>query len=431
MVDYSTQDKTLSHKELIEKTWLRMAQSSVWLPHYGVYFTVTRVAFYTKGVRHWPIISFLRAQIHDRDWNELRDHDIHWQGETIRFPRILDIPAPFVIGGAFYGPEDPRIIIEDHPDAEPVIIFNMLYDVKHLYRAMHITCPFSNDTTMLQISGARVQQTEKNWMPFMYKEPSAGDTTIGLDASHNSQWPTHHLHFVYEFRPLRVLKCHLLNGLCDWVYQQEASDSLQDHPGDRGGVIRGGTNLVGFSVKNGTATFVGFPKSNVHLGCEEHFYRPSILVFTAASPNLFRIDYMSGSIEFGDQALTSVAKSNPCGEGRIMMANSIARWDRSASEDLMIITYTVDDVTTQTLRIHGIETFVKSILDRSRSGPTTSESVGHVGLIPTELQWSNASDNVLACSVEAAEGYALSLSRGSIGNRTDRPIKANDEPQSM
>lgn len=67
MVDYSTQDSTLSHNEIIKKTWLRMAQSRIWLERHSVFFTVTRVAFYTKGVRHWPVISFLRAQIHDRN----------------------------------------------------------------------------------------------------------------------------------------------------------------------------------------------------------------------------------------------------------------------------------------------------------------------------------------------------------------------------
>lgn len=50
MVDYSSQDKDLSHKEVVEKAWLRMAQSSVWLKRYGVFLTVTRAAFYTKSV---------------------------------------------------------------------------------------------------------------------------------------------------------------------------------------------------------------------------------------------------------------------------------------------------------------------------------------------------------------------------------------------
>lgn len=407
MVDYSTQDSALSHKEVVEKTWLRMAQSSVWLERYNVFFTVTRVAFYTKGVRHWPLISFLRAQIHDRDWKELRDYDIHWQGETIRFPRILDIP--YVIGDAFFGPEDPRVIIEDHPDAEPAIVFNMLYDTKNLYRAMFITRPFSNDTTMLRITGSRPEQAEKNWMPFVYREQAAGNALTGLDVSNNHEWPTHRLHFIYDFKPLRILKCHLLNGWCDYVYQQEAPDSLEGYPEDRGDVFRGGTNLVAFRAQNGVQTFVGFPKSNVHVGCGDAVYRPSMLVFTATSPSIFHIDYMSDSIEFGEQAMTSTAKSDICGEGRIMMANSIAKWDRPAGEDLMTITYTVDDVTTQTLRIHGVEIFVDSIINHSRLDPSKSESTAHVDPDLSDLQWSDVGYHVLACSVGAAEDYAFLL----------------------
>lgn len=410
MVDYSTQDKALSHEEVVEKTWLRMAQSSVWLKRYSVFLTVTRVAFYTRAVRHWPRISFLRAQVHNREWKELRHYDIHWQGETIRFPRILDIPTPYVIEGVFFGPEDPRIIIEDHSEAEPVIVFNMISDVNTLTRAMYVTRPFSNDTTMLQISGGHVAQAEKNWMPFVYKESATGNIPNGLEASNINRWPTHYLHFIYNFKPLRILKCHLLNGWCDWVYQQEAPDFLKEHHKDRGGVFRGATNLVALTAKNGVQTFVGFPKSDVHLGCEEAIYRPSILVFTAASPNHFHIDYMSDSIDFGDQALASTAKSDPCGEGRIMMANSIAEWDRLAGEDMMTITYTVDDVTTQTLRVHGVEAFVNSIHNRSRLGSGKSESTAKEFSDDFELRWSDAGYDVLTCSVDAAEDYALSLS---------------------
>lgn len=409
MVDYSTQDSRLSHKEVVERTWLRMAQSSVWLKRYNVFFTVTRVAFYTKGVRHWPLISFLRAQIHDQDWEELRDYDIDWQGEMIRFPRILDIPAPYVIGDAFFGPEDPRIIIEDHPDAEPVIVFNMLYDTENLCRAMFITRSFSNDTTMLRIAGGKPEQSEKNWMPFVYTEQSAGNALTGLDVFDNHKWPTHHLHFIYDFKPLRILKCHLLNGWCDWVYQQKAPESLTGLPEDRGGVFRGGTNLVPFRAQNGVQTFVGFPKSNVHVGCGEAVYRPSLLVFTATSPNHFHVSYMSDSMEFGNQALSPTAKIDTCGEGRIMMANSIAKWDRSASEDLMTITYTVDDVTTQTLHIHGVEAFVDSIPNRSRLGPSRSVSTAHVDPDLFDLQWPDLGYHVLACSVEAAEDHAFLL----------------------
>lgn len=279
---------------------------------------------------------------------------------------------------------------------------------------MFITRPFSNDTTMLRISGGHAEQPEKNWMPFLYKESSAGTAPTGLDGAQDNHWQMDYLHFIYDFMPLRILKCHLLDGWCDWVYQQKDFNSLGADPDDSGGTLRGGTNLVAFSAEDGVQTFVGFPKSNVHLGCKDHFYRPSILVLTAASPNLFRVDYMSDSMEYGDQALSLNAKRDPCGEGRIMMANSIADWERSAGKDLMTITYTVDDVTTQVLRIHGVEVFVNSVLDRSRFGHGTPKSTARVDLDPADSQWSEAGYNVLACSVQAAEDYAL-LSFKNVG----------------
>jgi beta-1,2-mannosyltransferase len=144
LIDYEGQDRTLTHNQIVAKTWLRMAQSSVWMERYQVYLTVTRVLFYTQGVRHWPKISFLRGQIHDENWIELVDYTLEWNGKHIQFPTIFDIPFPYVKGGAFYGPEDPRIIIEqglsDTYTAEPIIIFNMksMIEGQDHWRAMHL-----------------------------------------------------------------------------------------------------------------------------------------------------------------------------------------------------------------------------------------------------------------------------------------------------
>jgi beta-1,2-mannosyltransferase len=120
-----------------------MASSSVWMEQFQVYLTVTRVLFYDKGVRHWPVISFLRGQIHSSDWKEMHNYTIEWQGEKISFPRIFDIPTAYGEGGGFYGPEDPRVIIEQGKfdgiiTPEPVIIFNMLVDTESKRRAMYV-----------------------------------------------------------------------------------------------------------------------------------------------------------------------------------------------------------------------------------------------------------------------------------------------------
>ena len=109
-----------------------------------------------------------------------------------------------------------------------------------------------------------------------------------------------------------------------------------------------------------------------------------------------------------------------------MMANSIAKWDRSASKDLMTITYTVDDVTTQTLRIHGVDAFVEAILGRSRIGLSVSESVADVSPDLSGRRWSDAGYDVFACSVKAVEDRALLLAERV--NGTDlRKLRLDEE----
>lgn len=383
-----------------------MAQSSIWLPKFGVYLTITRVLFYTKGVHHWPVMSFLRGQIHDEDWHELRGYVVEWQGETISFPRIFDIPAPYVVGGGFYGPEDPRIIIEeDMPDAEPVIVFNMMADVQRGNRAMYIMRPFSNDTVVMQIAG-HTRGAEKNWMPFFYRPEK-------------TKWPSHYLHFIYDWGPLSVLRCHLLNGWCDFVYTQNVPDLLKTEHNVSGTVMRGGTNFI--QMTHGTVnTYVGFPKTHIENNCGGASYRPELLLFTASSPNHFHIDYMSESLEFGDAALTEAAKNDPCGEGRILMANSISRWDRPA--DIMSLTFTVDDVTTQVLRVHGLEKMIAGIPGKSRQPyDSTSASI-------FDLQWSTAAYDVMSCTLESAKN--LTLERTQMVNGSDyRKARLEKEAQ--
>ena len=46
---------------------------------------------------------------------------------TLTFPLIFDVAADYDLGGDFYGPKDPRIILEeDVHDGELVIIFNII-----------------------------------------------------------------------------------------------------------------------------------------------------------------------------------------------------------------------------------------------------------------------------------------------------------------
>ncbi|PIA90591.1 Beta-mannosyltransferase 1 [Cercospora beticola] len=401
MVDYGGGKKQHTFEHLVSKTWLRMAQSSVWLEKYQVYLTVTRVLFYNKGVRHWPAISFVRGQIHDRHWKELKGYVIRWQDERIVFPRIFDIPIPYFIGGGFYGPEDPRIIIEDHPDAEPVIVFNMLGDLDKSRRSMWVYRPFSNKATELAMRGKEPGGVEKNWMPFFYKSQNKEESKI--------PGPNRYLHFVYLFAPLTIVKCRLQYGWCDEVYHQQIPDEHRiEHKNtiynDTGGSLRGGTNFQAVTLADGKQSFVGFPRTHVDGTCHDGVYRPELAVLSATADNQFHLDYLSGPLDFGTAVIHN--SSDICAEGRILIANSIAKWDKTAADDTMTLSVSVDDFTTEVVRIRGVHSLLQSL--PGISTPHTEDTSENDNLALAVPGY-----DVLGCCLESAirgaeEAYTLS-----------------------
>ncbi|KAJ9620370.1 Beta-mannosyltransferase 1 [Knufia peltigerae] len=404
IINYPSEYDDVPFEETVSKCWARLAGSSVWLEKYQVFLAVTRVIFFDKGNRAWPIISFLRGQLYDESWNELKNHTIQWHGDEIVFPTVFTIPAPYNVGGGFYGPEDPRIIIEqDVEDAEPVVVFNMIHDLRTVARAMHIFRPFSNVTTILTITGEGERpSSEKNWAPFFHDDRA--NATNGP-----KKWPSHHIHFVHGFNPLKVLKCHALNGWCDIVYEQKVSEDLISPHDDPHGRMSGGTNLVPIPIASspGVHAYVGFPRSHIDFGCKDDaMYRPEMMIMTAHGQQ-FHINYMSEPIDFGAAALTPDAVTDPCGEGRILIANSVARWDRSSGHDLMTLSFSVADVTVQILQLEGVSRFIEQ-LPFLRSA--LQHDMSQDGSVIWNLRWSAVSQDVSACSIEAARNYSIAVS---------------------
>jgi beta-1,2-mannosyltransferase len=105
--------------------------SSVWLPEQRMFLVVTRIVFLgEKQILSAPKASFLRGQIFNEIWEYQENYNVTMNGETLTFLLVFDIPTKYEGGkGEYYGPEDPRIILEDNvPGAEPVIIFNMAHE---------------------------------------------------------------------------------------------------------------------------------------------------------------------------------------------------------------------------------------------------------------------------------------------------------------
>lgn len=391
MIEDDAKDIGPSYEEWVSSKWARLAGSSVWLPEQGVYLAITRVIYSPSGILHWPTMSFLRAQVFDEEWKELEGHTLNWNGNDMSFPAILDIPTPWEKGGGFFGPEDPRVILEENaPGAEPVVVFNMRIQAEGWPRAMYIHRPFSRFTTVLTIRNEDRAIAEKNWAPFFLPD---SHSTAPVE-------PSRYLHFVYSMKPLCVLRCSLLSGDCDWAFKQEVPDSATLPEGRHiDGNMRGGTNFVPLpSSTSALRLYASFPRTHIHGVCADNaIYRPELVVLTVAHGPGFSIAYASGPVDFGSAVLDETARSNPCAEGHILIANSIPRWERQHGSDVMTLSLSVADRTVQIVHLYGVMEFLEGLpfleaYERSAAGV---ESV-------FGSPWSAAVYQAIICSIEAA-----------------------------
>lgn len=379
--------------EFVEECWAELAASGGWLPDYGVYLVVSRVVFYPSGDLAVPMVSFLRGRIFDELWNHLDGYTLDWDGEDITFPRIFDVPVDWEVASAFLGPEDPRVVIEDGvPGAEPAIVFNML-STQQGGRTMWMHRPFSNLTTPFAIRGEEPKHDERDWAPFFH-----------TDASPHRR-PGSHLHFVYSLQPLRILRCQLLHGHCDWVYQQDLPDSLvhpQSHPSVQG-TMYGGTNFVPVHQSDPEINlWVGFPRTVLNGACDSNnsTSRPELVVLANSGPE-FHIIYASEAIDFGNAVLDQEARESPCGDGQVLIPNGIVRWDQDR-HDMMYLVLSVADRSNMVVPIRGVSQLVRSLpyLNEWQRGTSPDGS-------PWGLRWSAAGADVVACSVMAAKNSSV------------------------
>ncbi|KAI0426885.1 hypothetical protein F5Y09DRAFT_317730 [Xylaria sp. FL1042] len=363
-------------------------------------------------------MSFLRGRIFDENWVEKRNYTLNWQGIYITFPTIFDVPTPYEVGGGFYGPEDPRLIIEEGvEDAEPVVVYNLFADMIEKTRSMHIFRPFSNFSTILTINGqGKRKPAEKNWAPFFY-DPTPS----------NQGLPNEYLHFVYDFRPFSILKCHLGQGLCNLVYQQNVTKAQDARFPNIRGWMSGGTNLVQVPLDPldsavGTSAYVGFPRSHMNCGCATGAtYRPELLVMLASNGSHFSIDHMSEPIDFGSAVLTPQARMDPCGEGRILIAGSVASWDRDDGQDVMTLFLSVADAVVHVIRVRGVLAYVNGLFrlrnlrkdrDEARSEAVWNRRRAKIGF------------NVMGCSVELVQNSTAAVVDAVHGESLERLLNA-------
>ncbi|OCT47297.1 glycosyltransferase family 91 protein [Cladophialophora carrionii] len=415
VVDYPDEmmnDPEMDMRDIVEKTWTRLAGSSVWLPEQKVYLSVTRVVFSPSRTRTVPKMSFLRGQLFNEDWDHLTNHTITWSGKQFAFPMVFDIPAQWEDHGGMFGPEDPRVILEEGvEDAEPVIIFNMVSRKSDWKRAMHLFRPFSKASTMLTIKDTERAYNENSWAPFFIPEQEQ-QTLLGkipLPVPGVVRKPNEYIHFVYSFRPLHVLKCHMRCGDCEFVYEQDVPDKVFNKHHDEAGSVRGGTNFVpvpipsSMDIDSRVRVYAAFPQTNIAKFCDGNFYRPEFAVMINIG-NQFQLAFASESLDFGDSILELGPDDDRCEKSRILTPNTVVRWDTGSGQDVMTVTFSVNDETTQVSRIRGLLGFVRNLPQfktlLKRDGLLKGADADLVSILAS---W--VGDDIRGCLIESAANY--------------------------
>ena len=432
-IDYSDEDianPAMSTDDLARKMWHRMSGSSVWLPTHQVYLLVARATF---GDPYSPIISFLRGQVFNEDWEPLDNFDLTWGNKTFNFPLMFDVPIPFNQDGIWLGTEDPRIILEDNVlDAEPIVIFNMVAPITDWKRAMYLYRPFTGNLTLLTINDFNRERPgmEKNWAPFFVPQYSTKNSKLRVS--------NEYIHFVYKNKPLVVLRCHLNCGDCTWAFEQSVPLELFHKHREDGGDLRGGTNFVpvplslSFAIRDRVDVWLSFPRTHVDTNCGA-LYRPELVIMTRVD-NQFYLSFASESLSFGSAIVEDDPDVDPCSKGRIMIPMSISRWDTlphiqidpgvgvdsgvhdrhaiapfldsRSGTDVMTATFSIDDTTVQVARIVGLLEFTRQIpqvkaLQKMRPSENKEESD------VKNMLSSWVADDIRGCLVESAINYSL------------------------
>ncbi|KIX03464.1 uncharacterized protein Z518_07016 [Rhinocladiella mackenziei CBS 650.93] len=402
VVDYPDDmmdDPNVRVTDIVESTWARLSGSSVWLPEQGVYLSVTQVIFCPTRIRSIPKMSFLRGQLFNADWEHLDNYNLTWGGQELNFPLVFDIPAQWEQDGSLYGPENPRIILEDGvKGAEPVVIFDMIAKRSDWKRAMYIFRPFSNYSTILTIRDVERQYTEKNWAPFFVpQEEEVAPSVV--------RRPNEYIHFVYSFKPLQILKCHLRCGDCEFAYEQSVPEDFMDQHHEDGGSLQGGTNFVpvplpsSMNVDSKVRVYAAFPRTNIEQHCDGSFDRPEFAVMINIEKQ-FHLAFASESLDFGNAIPERRAEDDRCDQGRILILNSVAHWNTSNGQDVMSVTFSVNDETVQVARVQGLLSLIRNL-------PQFADFLKKDGLRkgddsdPMNLLSSWVGDDVHGCLVEA------------------------------
>ncbi|RLV91104.1 Beta-mannosyltransferase 3 [Spathaspora sp. JA1] len=362
--DFFLDRKDESEESILSNKWWKFCGSAVWLEKYNVHFMVNRIVYAKDAHRSWPTISVLSGQVFDRDWNELTD--FKFPNSDLKFPGIL---PHFIDQGPEHkleilGAEDPRVVLHEFTnstgqlDQEPLIVFNSMRTEIGWKRAMHVYRPLKNprDVTRLHINGLEPRAIEKNWAPFIDGEEGT-------------------INFIYNFHPLRILKCNVDSGECNKV----SGPDFNKDPTKNAGKLRGGTNIVPIPSEilpkklNSRKYWFGIGRSHSKkCGCVDELYRPHAFILSRPQNALnFTLDYVSSLLDFNMRPDTWNGGQSICHDGKsVLIPNSISYWDFENSnnakkpKDYMGITFSTADMHNKLVHVKGWLPHIYLVLDK-------------------------------------------------------------------
>lgn len=404
---YSASDENMMQEdEILSKRWYSFGAAPVWLKDENCYVSYTRLIYSKFGDRTWSYISIVYGQTFDKDWNEITNKRIFFRDVkmpqeiknkirkleselhsdkcekssdyrnckdnsilqkkidklydkySIKYPTTFKIP--FQVGQIWNGAEDPHVILKkDKEGEEPVVVFNLQVQNG---KKMNAYLPHRKHNYLVEftLEHGELRRSEKNWAPFFY--PDMEDS--------NNNFPGF-IHFVYDFNPIEILRCSLLTGLCNFIFQASTLNI------EKGGtfIFRGGTQFVSLpdilpKVKN-VNMWIGFMKEHVeHCGCGDRLYRPTLSLLIEKN-GLFYLQLITPNIDFNEDVLGWSLKDNRCGGYNVLSPSSIANWyvlsqdpNTRKFEDYIALAVSEADSLSRMTYVKGVLNYVLGIYEQ-------------------------------------------------------------------
>ncbi|CAG9329253.1 unnamed protein product [Blepharisma stoltei] len=303
-----------------------MNPSAMWIEEKKMFLAVVRININRNK-------SFLWASWYDSDWKEVITEE--FIGNTA-VPGIIPIKIPnlYLLNA---GPEDPRIFRA--LGNQVFVLFNM-FDYDEM-RKMWIYNFNTAECYPLSIRYHKEQAyfSEKNWTPFIVDDE--------------------HLYFIYNYKNFQIIDCTVKGENCSWK-----SGGYERLPEG----LRGGSPYLQY--KN-TSYYVNLGYSHIFYVKDTnwcHLYRPCLTLaqYIDEEPN-FRLIYTSEPIDFSNKLFlkpitkySEMSEVGMCGDGRIMIPLSIARWNYE--EDIADITVSINDTIPLALKVSGLAEIVDEVI---------------------------------------------------------------------